>query len=134
MLPETAWLVASLLPLSATTGRHASGALSAPHGTGAWFGGFTPERVVVVTVGFDDGRPLPSSGEAQRAAVALGVDVLGKALSGVRAGTFPRPSGLVLRRLDPTGAVLASTATVGTEEWFIPGSLPHEDLPRPDDR
>jgi membrane carboxypeptidase/penicillin-binding protein len=133
MTPETAWLVTSLLPLSSSGRRGTAGVLPAQHGTDAWFGAFTPERVVVVRVGFDDGRGLPTSGEAQRAATAIGLDVLGKALAGVPTRTFARPPGLVLRRLDPKGDLYPSTATTGTEEWFVPGSLPREELPPPDE-
>jgi penicillin-binding protein 1A len=128
MLPETAWLTTSLLSLS--SGRSASGELPAQKGTDAWFGVYTPDRVVVVRVGFDEARPLPSGGEAQRAATAIGFDVLAKALRGVHSRTVARPAGLVMRRLDPTGALLPSTATAGTEEWFLPGSLPKEEIPR----
>jgi penicillin-binding protein 1A len=132
MLPETAWLTTSLLSIS-STGRSAAGELPAQKGTDAWFGVYTPDRVVVVRVGFDEARPLPSSGDAQRAATAIGFDVLTKALHGVHARTVTRPPGLVMRRLDPAGALLPSTAALGTEEWFIPGSLPKEEIPRDQD-
>jgi membrane carboxypeptidase/penicillin-binding protein len=127
MLPETAWLTTSLLSVS--SGRSSAG-LPAQKGTDAWFGVYTPDRVVVVRVGFDEARPLPSSGEAQRAATAIGFDVLAKALHGVHPRTVARPPGLVMRRLDPSGTLLPSTATEGTEEWFVPGSLPKEEIPR----
>jgi len=134
MLPETAWLVGSFLPRAATAaGRSATVVVSAQPGSDVWFGAFTPERVVVVRVGYDDGRPPPSTGEAQRAAAALALEVLGKALRGVAARTVPRPPGLVLRRLDGDGAPQPASATSGTEEWFIPGSLPREERADPDE-
>jgi membrane carboxypeptidase/penicillin-binding protein len=97
MTPEVAYRVVSRLSPSETLRARLGLPVAAIAGDGAsdaWFGALTPDRVVVVRVGFDDGRRLPSGGEAQRAAAAIGADALAAATRGLPARAFVAPPGL----------------------------------------
>ncbi|MEE8410600.1 MAG: PBP1A family penicillin-binding protein, partial [Myxococcota bacterium] len=90
-----------------------------------WFGGFSPELVGVVWVGFDDNAPL---GRATGSSTALPIWIryMDRALEGVPQRDFPPPEGVVFVKVDPeTG--LASHRANAIEEAFIEGSEPTEE-------
>ncbi len=131
MTPEVAYLALSLSlsePAPASVPRKVVKEGAVTHGTDAWTALGTPDAVLAVWIGYPDGHTLPVSGEGERASVAIAHGVLGVLLHGHPQPLLPRPAGLVERRLDGNGRLLASTsARSGTVEWFIPGSLPRED-------
>jgi membrane peptidoglycan carboxypeptidase len=121
LIPEVAYLTANLMqswkpPVPAKS----------KHGDGAWTTLVSPDAVVLVWVGFPDGKPLPDSGEAERASQAIARDVQTAALKGQKR-SFNRPRGLIARRVDGFGKVLPQTAAGGVEEWFAPGSVPRSE-------
>ncbi len=147
----TAFLLTSLLGSVVTSGAAAGihGALSGqiaalpaltPDGQNAWFVGFTPDLVVVVWVGHDDGRPLGPRATLPNPAEPIWVPVMKQALAGRDTRGFVRPPGLVVARLDPrTGRRLERTDT-GVDELFLPGTEPRferdpdEETPQPGPR
>ena len=82
----------------------------------AWFVAYTPELVVGVWVGHDDGRSLRQSGGA------LAVPVVARFLAeaGVRGGDFPVPDGVV-RAYTGGGSFFAPC---GEAEYFLEGTEP----------
>jgi penicillin-binding protein 1B len=91
----------------------------------AWFIGYTPDVVIGVWVGFDDGRSLGLSGAT--AALPIFADVL-EVARGKRAGPeFPRPPGVIDVEIDPRTGLLASARCPGEPEVFLTGTAPASD-------
>ena len=89
----------------------------------AWFAGYTPEAVVIVWVGFDDGTPINLTGS--QAALPIWVEVMREAQGGRAAGPFPVPPGVTLATIDPATGFLATTACPDRlEEAFVAGTEP----------
>jgi penicillin-binding protein 1B len=135
--PAAAYLVTSLLVGAVDRGtahalreRGFEGDIAGKTGTSsdtrdAWFIGFTPDVVIGVWVGFDDGQSLQLSGAT--AALPIFADVL-EAARGKRAGTaFARPPGLVEAEIDPRTGLLAALDCPGTREVFLAGTAPPND-------
>ncbi|HEY8367883.1 MAG TPA: PBP1A family penicillin-binding protein [Thermodesulfobacteriota bacterium] len=89
----------------------------------AWFAGYTPEAVVIVWVGFDDGTPINLTGS--QAALPIWVEIMREAQGGRAAGPFPVPPGVTLATIDPATGFLATTACPDRlEEAFVAGTEP----------
>ena len=88
----------------------------------AWFIGYTPDVVIGVWVGYDDGTTLKLTGA--QAALPIWVDFFQKGLPFVDRD-FPVPPKIVSRMIDPQTAQLATSACPQTrEEIFIDGTEP----------
>jgi penicillin-binding protein 1A len=91
----------------------------------AWFGGFTPNLVATVWVGFDDERSLGAAEEGGRTAVPIWTYFMLQALQGVPEQRRPMPNGLVSVRISPTtGELAGSDDQNAIFETFIEGHLP----------
>ncbi|MCC6748649.1 MAG: PBP1A family penicillin-binding protein [Deltaproteobacteria bacterium] len=141
--PEVAYLVTSLLQsvVSEGTGQRAQQLRHPVAGkTGTtneqkdvWFVGYTPELLTAVWVGFDTPRSLGKRETGGRAAIPIWVRFMQKALAGLPRQSFPRPSGLVVQRVDPRSGLLAPTGALeGMDELFIAGTEPKETAPQVD--
>ncbi len=94
----------------------------------AWFAGYTPEAVVLVWAGFDDGTPINLTGS--QAALPIWVEVMREAQAGRVAGPFPVPPQVTLATIDPTTGYLAtSTCPERLDEAFVAGTEPAETCP-----
>ena len=87
----------------------------------AWFVGYTPEIVVGVWVGFDDGRSLGLSGA--QAALPIFARFLGSSEMEDGPGFTP-PAELELKRVNPETGLSASAYCGGETEYFLPGTEP----------
>lgn len=137
--PESAYLVTSLLrgAVERGTARQAKAlgvgeVVAGKTGTtdgyrDAWFVGYTPELVVGVWVGFDDGGTVGLSGS--QAALPLWADFARRVIPSHAAG-FPVPRGILTRRIDPvTGQLATSRCPETMEEVFVAGTEPTEYCP-----
>jgi penicillin-binding protein 1B len=92
----------------------------------AWFIGYTPNLVIGMWVGHDDGESLRLSGS--QAALPIWVEFARKVLA--PAGTIDSlalPAGIVARKIDPRTALLAtSNCPEVVEEIFIEGTEPSD--------
>lgn len=94
----------------------------------AWFAGYTPEVVVLVWVGFDDGSPINLTGS--QAALPIWTEVMREAQGGRVAGPFPVPPGVTLATIDPTTGFLATSACPERlDEAFVAGTEPAQTCP-----
>jgi penicillin-binding protein 1B len=133
--PQPVYLVTSILQgvLTRGTGRSArvqglTGPLAGKTGTtndrrDSWFAGYSPGRVTVVWVGYDDNTPTRLSGA--RAALPIWA----RFMHAVRpAGGYPdfdRPSGVVTALIDPRSGELATDSCPEVRtEVFIEGQTP----------
>lgn len=88
----------------------------------AWFVGYTPDLVIGVWVGFDDGSALGLSGSA--AALPIWIELARQIIPSV-SPEFPVPPGIVTRTIDPeTGQLATSKCPQEVEEAFIEGTEP----------
>ena len=88
----------------------------------AWFIGYTPDLVIGVWVGFDDGSPLGLSGSA--AALPIWIELARQFIPSA-SPEFPVPPGVVTRVIDPeTGQLATSKCPQEVEEAFIEGTEP----------
>jgi penicillin-binding protein 1A len=91
----------------------------------AWFGGFTPNLVATVWVGFDDERSLGAGEEGGRTAVPIWTYFMLQALRGVPEQHPAMPNSLVSVRISPTtGELAGSDDPNAIFETFIEGHLP----------
>ena len=88
----------------------------------AWFIGFTPEIVIAVWVGFDDGRSLGLPGSA--AALPIFADSLAAARGTQSQVRFSEPPGLERAMIDPASGLRSAAACPGQEELFMRGTAP----------
>lgn len=88
----------------------------------AWFVGFTPEVVVGVWVGFDDGSSLGVPGSV--AALPIFADFLKGWLGPEGRGDFREPAGIERVEIDPVSGLRAGLGCGGSEELFLPGTAP----------
>jgi penicillin-binding protein 1B len=88
----------------------------------AWFIGYTPDLVVGVWVGFDDGREVKLSGA--QAALPIWTDFVKEVLP-ADSPDFPVPSGILTKAIDPqTGQLATSQCPESVSEVFIEGTEP----------
>lgn len=122
--PAAAWLVTSALEgvVDHGTGRALRrGGFAGKTGTSnafrdAWFVAYTPELVVGVWVGHDDGESLRRTGGA------VAVPIVARFLDQgrVRGGNFPMPEGIEQGRIGGGGWF----DSCGTAEYFLAGTAP----------
>jgi penicillin-binding protein 1B len=88
----------------------------------AWFIGFTPDLLVGVWVGFDDGRSLDLPGSA--AALPIFAEFM-RSLVGVNGrGDFLPPAGLERISIDPRTGLRSGPSCAGDPELFLEGTAP----------
>ncbi len=88
----------------------------------AWFIGYTPDIVIGVWVGYDDGATLKLTGA--QAALPIWVEFFQKAIA-ISINDFPVPAGIVSRMIDPQTTQLATSyCPEAREEIFIEGTEP----------
>jgi membrane carboxypeptidase/penicillin-binding protein len=90
----------------------------------AWFVGFTPDLVVGVWVGFDDGAPLGLSGAEAALPIfaAFAKGALGRALP----HAFPVPKRLERVAIDPGTGLRVGPGCSGADELFLVGTAPEK--------
>ncbi len=94
----------------------------------AWFVGYTPDVLALVWVGYDDNRPVGLSGAS--AALPIWVDLM-RRIGADDAEAFPRPAGVVRRRVDPeTGQRATRRCPEARQELFIRGTEPEQPCER----
>mgnify|MGYP001368741188 CR=1 FL=1 len=104
----------------------------------AWFCGFTPDKVAVAWVGFDQPRPLGSGETGGKAAIPVWLSAMKAAESGPIVDFVPPPS-VVVRRIDAASGLLAPTVLEvdpetgeaddmkTLDEYFVQGTEPIEE-------
>jgi len=90
----------------------------------AWFIGYTPEIVIAVWVGFDDGQSVRVTGAV--AALPIFADVLEVARGKAPAEEFSVPTGVESVDVDPSSGLRAGFLCGGTREVFLRGTAPEE--------
>ncbi len=132
---ESAYLVTSMLQGVLVRGTAAAahslgvdGPLAGKTGTtndrrDNWFAGYSPERVTIVWVGYDDNAPTTFSGA--RAALPIWSKFTAAVRPAAGYADFPRPSGIVEATVDPTTGQLATPlcpyrVTELFQEWAAP--------------
>ena len=90
----------------------------------AWFIGYTPEIVIAVWVGFDDGASVKVTGAT--AALPIFADVLEVARGKAEAEEFSVPTGIELVDVDPESGLRAGFGCSGEPEAFLLGTAPVE--------
>jgi penicillin-binding protein 1B len=89
----------------------------------AWFVGYSPDFVVGVWVGFDDGRSLGLNGAS--AAIPVWVPIMRRILAAYGTSHFPVPAGVVFRDVDRRSGLLATSACPDSvHEAFVSGTEP----------
>ena len=88
----------------------------------AWFVGYTPNLVVAVWVGFDDGRSLGLPGA--RAALPIFARLLTATQKSSSAKAFEPPPDLEVVTIDRETGLQAGWACGGETEYFLPGTAP----------
>lgn len=134
--PQTAYMVTSLLEGVLQRGTAAGAANGIPGevagktGTtnkqrDSWFAGYSPERVTIVWVGYDDNSRTRLSGA--RAALPIWVRFMAKVAPPGGYSTFHQPPGLSTALVDPTTGMLATEFCPATlTEVFRQGKIPTE--------
>ena len=90
----------------------------------AWFIGYTPEIVIAVWVGFDDGASVRVTGAV--AALPIFADVLEVARGKAPAEEFSVPTGVESVEVDIDSGLRAGFLCGGTREVFLLGTAPEE--------
>jgi penicillin-binding protein 1A len=90
-----------------------------------WFAGYSPERVAVVWVGYDDVRPLGRRESGARTALPIWTAIMREAHGTRPPSDFAVPSGVVTVRIDPASGLLAYEGQEDAiEEVFVEGTEP----------
>lgn len=97
----------------------------------AWFSGFTQQYVASAWVGFDDHSPIGPLETGGRAALPIWLDFMKAAHQGLPELDFPVPEGVVPAKIDPVSGKLAGSSVPGRQEWFLAGTEPRDEAPRP---
>ena len=132
--PEAAYVVTSLLQGVVQRGTAAraralglTGDVAGKTGTtdehrDAWFVGYTPDIVVGVWVGFDEGTSLKLTGA--QAALPIWTEFFRRAVPDPST-SFLAPAGVTIRTIDPqTGQLATSACPERIEETFVEGTEP----------
>jgi penicillin-binding protein 1B len=118
MPPEAAYQVTSMLQgvidhgtAAAARSQGVDGPLAGKTGTtndrrDNWFAGYSPERVSIVWVGYDDNSPTPFSGASAALPIWSRFTAAVRPAKGY--GDFPQPAGMVKATVDPTTGQLAT--------------------------
>ncbi len=88
----------------------------------AWFIGYTPDIVIAVWVGFDDGESVRVTGSV--ASLPIFADVLEVARGKAPAAEFDVPSGVEIVDVDTDSGLRAGFLCGGKREAFLRGSAP----------
>ena len=132
--PQTAYMVTSLLQGVLQRGTAAGAANGIPGevagktGTtnkqrDSWFAGYTPERVTIVWVGYDDNSRTRLSGA--RAALPIWIRFMARVVPPGGYSAFPQPPGVSTALVDPTTGLLATEYCPATlTEVFRQGDVP----------
>jgi penicillin-binding protein 1A len=142
--PDEAYLITSLLESVVTsgTGQRALDIgypVAGKTGTSndnkdTWFIGYSTDLAVAVWVGFDDALPLgPGDTESgARTALPAFVEFMTQAHKGRPRTEFPKPSGIVVARVDPETGLLPRPGQANTvPEEFLDGTVPMQVAPEP---
>lgn len=99
--------------------------------TDAWFVGWTPEMVVSVWVGYDEGKISMGSGmTGAHGPAVIWADFVKAALAGRPVTPFPAYERLIEVLVDPSTGLRATSSCAGASpEWFLPGRVPPECSP-----
>ncbi|MFN3594644.1 MAG: penicillin-binding protein 1A [Thiobacillaceae bacterium] len=90
----------------------------------AWFAGYSPHRVAVAWVGYDQPRPMGGGETGSVAALPIWMAYMGRVLRDVPDQPYTMPPGIVTLPVDPrTGRVLAD-ASGGMIEYFYEEFVP----------
>jgi penicillin-binding protein 1B len=118
MPPEAAYQVTSMLQgvidhgtAAASRSQGVDGPLAGKTGTtndrrDNWFAGYSPDRVSIVWVGYDDNSPTPFSGASAALPIWSRFTAAVRPAKGY--GDFPQPAGMVKATVDPTTGQLAT--------------------------
>ncbi len=94
----------------------------------AWFCGFTPSKVAVVWVGFDQIKPMGKRETAARTALPIWIDYMKTALKGIKQQSWKRPRGLINVELDADTGMPPNEFTIQTiTEALTPEQIPTEE-------
>jgi penicillin-binding protein 1A len=140
--PDEAYLVTSLLESVVTSGTgQKAQAIGYPVAgkTGTtndvkdtWFVGYSTDLAVAVWIGFDDTLPMGDAEEGARTALPAFVDFMTQAHQGRPRTEFPKPSGIVVARVDPETGLLPRPGQANTvAEEFLEGTVPVQVAPEP---
>ena len=88
----------------------------------AWFIGYTPDIVIAVWVGFDDGKSVRVTGSV--AALPIFADVLEVARGKAPAAEFTVPTGVESVEVDEDSGLRAGFLCGGSDEVFLLGTAP----------
>lgn len=97
----------------------------------AWFTGYTRQFVASAWVGFDDHSPIGPLETGGKAALPIWLDYMKAAHQGLPEADFVAPEGVVQVKIDPVSGKLAGSSVPGRQEWFLAGTEPSEEAPRP---
>ncbi|MBL8918595.1 MAG: PBP1A family penicillin-binding protein [Myxococcaceae bacterium] len=97
----------------------------------AWFSGFTQQYVASAWVGFDDHSPIGPLETGGKAALPIWLDFMKAAHQGLPELDFPVAEGVVPAKIDPVSGKLAGSSVPGRQEWFLAGTEPRDEAPRP---
>lgn len=93
----------------------------------AWFVGYSTDLAVAVWTGFDDAKPLGHSEYGSTAALPAWISFMKGAHEGKPPTDFPRPSDVVVARIDPaTGLLPHPEQQDAISEFFLAGTEPTE--------
>ncbi|MFI5316763.1 MAG: PBP1A family penicillin-binding protein [Myxococcota bacterium] len=90
----------------------------------AWFIGYTPEIVIAVWVGFDDGASVRVTGAT--AALPIFADVLEVSRGKAEAEEWTVPTGVEFVDVDPSSGLRSGFGCTGASEVFLRGTAPTE--------
>ncbi len=90
----------------------------------AWFAAYTPDIVVAVWVGFDDGRSLGLTGAS--AALPIFADFMLAAFGEDGGSEFDTPPGVEFARIHQESGLRAAFGCWGDREIFLQGTAPRE--------
>ncbi|MBA4377235.1 MAG: hypothetical protein C0395_01005 [Gemmatimonas sp.] len=135
--PATAWLMADLMTSTLTEGtaraaprygftKTAAGKTGTYNEyTDAWFVGFTPSFAAGVWVGFDTKVSMGRAGTGAHMALPIWAELMGKVTSEGPDEPFPRPEGIVQKRVCLLTGLLATTGCDSmAAEYFLADGFP----------
>jgi penicillin-binding protein 1A len=142
--PDEAYLITSLLESVVTSGtgqraRDIGYPVAGKTGTtndnkDTWFIGYSTDLAVAVWIGYDDPLPLGAGDTESGARTALPafVDFMTQAHTGRPRTEFPKPSGIIVARVDPETGLLPRPGQTNTvSEEFLDGTVPVQMAPEP---
>lgn len=105
-------------------GRGAGKTGTTDHTRDAWFVGYTPRRLALVWVGYDDNVATGLTGAT--GALPIWVDAMKAVDDPHDPADFNPPSGMLQVEIDPTTGQAAAGCPETLTEWFAPGTEPLE--------